>query len=114
MGSSLLRAGDRTGSGGMPPAAAPSGDEGRAPQRPPLSLPLFDPSGLLGALAALTAPIRGLRHLVLPATAVALWAVWFHRFDLLRHAERMTQGFAVWQHLLFGVLSANLLGKLAQ
>ncbi len=102
------------------PDAAPLGplgdptDPDDRPERPPLSLPLLDPGPLFDLLADITKPLAWLAYLVPPLAVVAGYAALFRQHEIADHADRIALTLPFWQSILFGLLTANLLGKLAQ
>ena len=82
--------------------------------RPPMSLRLGDPSGFFQLLAEVLGPLAFLRHLILPGVALALGVLWFNSYPYLAHVDLIYVELEFWQAMLITILTASLLGKVAQ
>lgn len=82
--------------------------------RPPRSLRLGNPARVFRFLADVLAPLRPLRFAVLPLAAVAGYGALFNIYGLEAHMARIALTLSFLQNLIIGMLTANLLGKVAQ
>lgn len=82
--------------------------------RPPMSLRLGNPARVFRFLADVLAPMRPLRFAVLPLGLVAGYGALFNIYGLEAHMARIALTLSFLQHLIVGMLTANLLGKVAQ
>ncbi|MCC5972413.1 MAG: hypothetical protein JJT81_00010 [Rubellimicrobium sp.] len=82
--------------------------------RPPLSIRFGNPTRVFRVLADLLAPLRHLRHLILPLGLVAGYGALFNVFGLEAHMTRIALTLSFAQNLVIGMLTANLLGKATQ
>lgn len=82
--------------------------------RPPLSVRLGNPAWLFQLLADVLAPVRPLRFLFLPTVLIAGYGAIFNTYDIEAHMARIALTLSFLQTLILGMLTANLLGKVAQ
>lgn len=81
--------------------------------RPPMSLSLGDPARLFARLAQWLEPVRPLRHLIMPLAAVAAFGMWRNQYLMLAQFDRLVASLGFWQNLLIGMVTTNLLSRLA-
>lgn len=97
-----------------PEMSGPAPPPGSWRGRPPLSIRLGNPARLLRLLADVQAPLRPLRFLILPLGLVAGYGALFNIHQLEAQMARIVLTMSFLQNLVFGMLTANLLGKVAQ
>jgi len=96
-------------------AEADSVDDSDLPGKSsPYNFRIANPQPLFALLAVWLAPLGILRHLVIPSAFVAAFSASFNSADLMAHLDRVTGTMEFWQSFVLGLLTANLLGKVAQ